>query len=142
MIEHKHHLHRRILVTGPSPLLQDSDTTAEIPEKSSSKQVALAAGRAFAVRCEPHDSKRDAGFARGLSLSVSQRVSKGGVAHAWDSIIVQCDEEPDGSLTTRIIVSNPDWNERLQIACIRSCPDDAECLTALGCNLDHRRIDS
>jgi len=36
----------------------------------------------------------------------------------------------------RVLVSNPDWDERLQIACIESRPDDPDYLIALGTNLD------
>jgi hypothetical protein len=55
----------------------------------------------------------------------------------WDSVMVGGKAEQDGTLTIRVLVSNPDWDERLQIACIRSRPDDPECLTALSTNLDH-----
>jgi hypothetical protein len=55
----------------------------------------------------------------------------------WDSVIIHGTEEADGTLAVRVFISNPDWQEQLQIACIRSRPDDRESLTALGCNLDH-----
>jgi hypothetical protein len=35
------------------------------------------------------------------------------------------------------VVFNPDWDEPLQIACMRSRPGDTTGLTPLGCNLDH-----
>ena len=46
-------------------------------------------------------------------------------------------KEEDGTLSVRILVFNADWDEPLQVACIRSRPLDAECLTVLGCNLEH-----
>jgi hypothetical protein len=55
----------------------------------------------------------------------------------WDSVIIRCAEEADGTLAVRVFISNPDWQEMLQISCIRSKPDDKASLTALGCNLDH-----
>jgi hypothetical protein len=50
---------------------------------------------------------------------------------------VYAQEEEGGSLVVRVLVFNPDWDEALQIACIRSRPGDVAGLTALGCNLDH-----
>jgi len=37
----------------------------------------------------------------------------------------------------RVLVFHPEWDEALQIACIKSRPGDGDCQTALGCNLDH-----
>ena len=68
---------------------------------------------------------------------MAQRIRKDDLEQMWDSVIVRCSEEDDGTLAVRVFVSNPDWQELLQIACIRSKPDDRESLTALGCNLDH-----
>ncbi|MFZ3258489.1 MAG: hypothetical protein WBD39_01245 [Candidatus Acidiferrales bacterium] len=56
----------------------------------------------------------------------------------WDSVGVYAHEEQDGTLVVRVMVFNPDWDEPLQIACIRSRLGEASTnLTALGCNLDH-----
>ncbi len=60
-----------------------------------------------------------------------------GVEETWDSVAVEGREQQDGTLVVRVLVFNPDWDEPLQIACIRSRPHDQECLTPLGCNLDH-----
>ena len=93
--------------------------------------------KSFEVRCEPHDQRHALIATLGLSLSVGQRIRRNGRDQMWDSIIVRCAEEGDGTLAVRILISNPDWEELLQIAHIRSRPDDEESLTALGCNLDH-----
>ena len=58
----------------------------------------------------------------------------------WESVGVEGKEQPDGSLLVRILIFNPDWDEPLQIASIQSRPDDADCLTPLGCNLNHVAI--
>lgn len=93
----------------------------------------------FIARCEP--LRPEWPFtAAGLSVLVSQWIRKGGRETLWDSVIVHCEEEKDGTLTLRIIVSNPDWDRPLQIACIRSRPGDADSLTALACNLDHEEL--
>jgi hypothetical protein len=68
---------------------------------------------------------------------VGQRVLRDDAQEIWDSVAVEGKKEQDGTLLVRVIVFNPDWDEPLQIACIRSRPHDPGCLTALGCNLDH-----
>jgi hypothetical protein len=89
------------------------------------------------VRCQPYDQRYALVAASGLSVSVGQRIRKNDLDQMWDSLVIRCAEEDDGVLAVRIFVSNPDWQELLQIACIRSAPDDKDSLTALGCNLDH-----
>lgn len=46
-------------------------------------------------------------------------------------------EEEDGTLVIQVLVFNPDWEEALQIASIKSRPYDARCEAAVGCNLGH-----
>lgn len=53
---------------------------------------------------------------------------------------VRCDEETDGTMTVRVMVSNPVWERRVQIACIRSRPGDERSTMALTCNLDHEEV--
>lgn len=55
----------------------------------------------------------------------------------WDSVAVEGKEDQDGTLVVRVLVFNPDWDEPLQIASIRSRPRDPDFLSALGCNLNH-----
>ena len=72
-----------------------------------------------------------------LWVRVGQRVLRNGAQELWDSVAIEAKKEQDGTLVVRVLVFNPDWDEPLQIACIRSRPHDPECLTPLGCNLDH-----
>lgn len=72
-----------------------------------------------------------------LSVKVGQRVRLNGTEQMWDSVGIYAEGQPDGTLVVRVVVFNPDWDGPLQIACIRSRPDDAASLTALGCNLNH-----
>jgi hypothetical protein len=72
-----------------------------------------------------------------LSIQIGQRLLKDGSNEIWHSVAVYADEDENGSLVIRVLVSNPDWDEPLQIARITSRPNDASCRTALGCNLDH-----
>ncbi len=50
---------------------------------------------------------------------------------------VYADVGRDGALVLRVVVFNPDWDEPLQIASIKSRLHDQTSLTGLGCNLDH-----
>lgn len=70
-------------------------------------------------------------------VRVGQRVRRHGKQEIWDSVAIESAAQQDGTLVVRVIVFNPDWDEPLQIASIRSRPDDLESLTPLGCNLDH-----
>ncbi len=93
--------------------------------------------RKFEVRCEALPAGMLEGGAESVSLRVGQRVRRDGGEEMWDSLAVYGKQEEDGTLVIRVLVFNPDWDEPLQIACIRSRPRDATSLTALGCNLDH-----
>lgn len=95
----------------------------------------------FDVRCEPRHPTAPFTSA-GLSLFVSQRIRKAEKEVSWDSVIVRCDEETNGTITVRVILSNPDWRHWVQIACIRSRPGDARSAVALDCNLDHEEVPS
>jgi hypothetical protein len=99
--------------------------------------LAVPSDSRFQVSCDAGDSDRFRCGTNSLSVRVGQRVRRLGVQEMWDSVAVECREEQDGTLVVRVLVFNPDWDERLQIACIRSRPHDEECLTVLGCNLDH-----
>lgn len=94
----------------------------------------------FSARCEVRDTSDSFRNVQNLRLSISQRLRTHGVEQSWDTVIIQCGEECDGTLTVRVIISNPDWDEPLQIANLRSRPSDLNSLTALGCNLDHKSI--
>lgn len=96
-------------------------------------------GPAFGARCEPRSAQAPYS-SPGLALYVSQWIRQDRKEKLWDSVIIRCDEEVDGTMTVRVLISNPDWNHSLQIACIRSRPGDTEWLTPLACNLDHEEV--
>ncbi len=103
------------------------------------KSRALAPGPFFVTRCET--LQNDVLFpANGLAVAVGQMIEQNGQQKIWDSVLLLCKEESDGTLTIRVIVSNPDWNGPLQIACTRSRPQDSESMTPLACNLDHEEL--
>lgn len=96
-------------------------------------------GPFFVTRCEAHQN--DALFpSNGLAIAVGQLIRQNGLQKIWDSILLRCEEESDGTLAIRVMIANPDWDQLLQIACIRSRPHDPESLTPLACNLDHEEL--
>ena len=73
-----------------------------------------------------------------LWFRIEQRsIRRGGAQEMWNSLSVYCDQEPSGALLLRVVVFNPDWDGPLQIAAIRSWPNDPTSLIQLACNLDH-----
>ena len=98
---------------------------------------AMANGKGFRLSCDASGAGQLRADADSILVTVSQRIRYLGTEGMWDSVIVVGKAEQDGTLVVRVLVSNPDWDERLQIACIRSRPDDPDSLTALGTNLDH-----
>jgi hypothetical protein len=96
-------------------------------------------GPFFVTRCEAR--MNDALFpSNGLFVAVGQLIRQNGLQKIWDSLLLRCEEESDGTLAIRVMISNPDWDQPLQIACIRSRPHDPESLTPLACNLDHEEL--
>jgi len=91
----------------------------------------------FRVGCDASKAGEFRADTNSVLVTVSQRIRHFETQGIWDSVFVEGKTEQDGTLVLRVLVSNPDWDERLQIACIRSRPDDRDCLTALGTNLDH-----
>ena len=58
-----------------------------------------------------------------LFVNVGQRIVRDGRTEIWDSVVVKCSEDQDGSCTVNVLLCNPDWEEPMQIACLRSSPD-------------------
>jgi hypothetical protein len=94
-------------------------------------------GERFRVRCEAGDDNRFRVTTESLTVTVGQRVLREGALEIWDSVSIYAKEDQDGNLVVEVLVFNPDWDEPLRIASIRSRPQDATCLTAVGCCLDH-----
>ena len=74
----------------------------------------------FEVRCDatPHGQLHVK--SENVSIAISQAVNKNEKEENWQSVLVICEKSADGSLTTKIIVCHPDWDQSLQIASIRS----------------------
>lgn len=91
----------------------------------------------FRVSCDAGKTGKFQAEPDSLWVRVGQRVLREGAEEVWDSVVVEGKKEQDGTCVVRVLIFNPDWDEPLQIACIRSRPHDPECFTPLGCNLDH-----
>jgi len=91
----------------------------------------------FHVSCDAGNVGKFQADADSVWVRVGQRVRRRGTAEMWDSVAIESTAEHDGTLVLRVMVFNPDWDEPLQIASLRSRPQDLESLTPLGCNLDH-----
>jgi hypothetical protein len=91
----------------------------------------------FRVRCDAGNMGQFLAETDSLLVRIGQRIGRRGTEETWDSVAIGSTAQQDGTLVMRIIVFNPDWDEPLQIASIRSRPQDLESLTPLGCNLDH-----
>jgi len=96
--------------------------------------------RAFHINCEAASAGAFRAGTDSLTVTVAQQIRRKGVEEMWDSIGIYADRDPDGTMIVRVLVFNPDWDEPLQIACIRSRPQDPSCLTPLGCSLDHATL--
>jgi hypothetical protein len=105
--------------------------------KGGQDRAARNGDKVFEVRCESRDQRRALISTTELSAVVAQRIRRNNSEQMWDSVIIHCTEEEDGTMAVRILITNPDWHESIQIAHIRSRPYDENSLTALGCNLDH-----
>ena len=95
------------------------------------------ARKPFRIGCEAGNGNRFHVQTDSVSVTVSQRVLREGVLEMWDSVSVHAKQDIEGVLVVEVLVFNPDWDEPLRIASIWSRPQDATCLTAVGCCLDH-----
>jgi hypothetical protein len=91
----------------------------------------------FKISCEAGASNRFAVQSDSVTVTIGQRVIRNRGAETWDSVAVYARKNDDGELVVEVLVFNPDWEEPLRIACIRSRPEDTSCLVPLGCCLDH-----
>lgn len=118
------------------------------PGKKKSRLTAKPLGSAevssadFALAWRALPSRRIDGGMSGFSVSVSQRIRRKNKQEMWKSVAIECDDGPDGGLLVRVLVCDPGWDRPMQIATLRSRPDDLSSLTPMGCNLDHIESES
>lgn len=92
---------------------------------------------ALRVDCNAGTQGHFRGHANSICIKVGQRIRRGVSQEIWDSLTVEGRQEKDGTIVIRVLVFNPEWDEPLQVAALRSRPRDPNSLTALGCNLNH-----
>jgi hypothetical protein len=59
-----------------------------------------------------------------VSFVLAQRIRLNGNEQLWDSLQVSCHKEEDGTLAVQVLLWDPKSEEALQIALLRSWPDD------------------
>jgi len=74
----------------------------------------------FEVHCDAGDAGRLDARTNSVSVRVGQRVRRNGTMQTWDSVIILCEEAQNGTLSAKVIVCHPDWDQHLQIAHIQS----------------------
>ena len=95
--------------------------------------------RKFEIRCNAsHDGQLQV-RTHSLSVAVSQLINRDKGGEMWQSVLIICEETEDGALTTKVIVCHPDWDQNLQIACIRS-PMSERDKSTLGLELDLKSV--
>jgi len=93
------------------------------------------------VSCKAAGENRFCVGTESVSVTVGQLIQDKGEVRMWDSVSLYAQEDRDGTLVVRVMVFNPDWDEPLQIACIRSRLGEASTNgAALGCDLDHIKV--
>ena len=95
----------------------------------------------FRVDCDAGEGGSLRTTADSLSISAGQQIRRGQDVETWNSVAIYSKHEVDGGLSLRIIIFHPDWEEPLQIACLRSRPQDASGQAAsLECDLEHKHL--
>jgi hypothetical protein len=79
----------------------------------------------FEVNCNAGDPGRLHVKTNSVSVRVGQRVRRNGTTEVWDSVIILCEETQQGTLSAKVIVCHPDWEQQLQIAHIQSRSTEA-----------------
>jgi len=97
--------------------------------------------RKFEVRCDAMPDGYLQIRTQALSVGVGQLIKQDGSEEMWQSVLVICEQNDDGVLTTKIIVCHPDWEQNLQIACIRSrAPEHGKPAPALEIDLKSAHV--
>jgi len=69
----------------------------------------------FHVDCDAGEGGSLRTTADSLSISAGQQIRRGQDVETWNSVLIYSKQEVDGSLSLRILIFHPDWEEPLQI---------------------------
>jgi hypothetical protein len=97
------------------PLLQTATDNKE-------SELAILDDHQFQLHCEAGASGHFEIGAKSLSLRIGQRISQHKPPLIWDSVVIRCTYDEEGSLSVKIDICNPCWDEPLQIASVVSRP--------------------
>jgi hypothetical protein len=95
----------------------------------------------FEVRCHAGNAGHLEVANESVSVRIGQWVRKEGKQEVWDSLLVECKQQDDGSLAVEVVVFHPDWDEPVRIASLQSRPcglSPGE--AALRCDLEHKQV--
>ena len=113
----------------------------ESQQTGSSSQLRYQHGGHFLVDCEAGEEGSLRMTADSISIRAGQQIRRGQDVETWNSVAIYSNQEVDGSVSLRIIIFHPDWEEPLQIACLRSRPEDAfGQASTLECDLEHKHL--
>lgn len=73
----------------------------------------------FQVHCDASPNGQLRVKDNALSVAFSQSITRIKTQEIWQSVLILCEEDQNGTLTTKIIACHPDW-QNLQVACIPS----------------------
>jgi hypothetical protein len=95
----------------------------------------------FHVNCRAAEAGLLEVGAEAVSFVLAQRIRLKDEVQLWDSLQVYCHKETDGSLAVQVIVWSPKLEEALQIALLRSWPDEISPeRDSLGCDLTQKPL--
>ena len=77
----------------------------------------------FQVNCDAGEHGQLRVASKSLVVNVGQTIVRHGRTEIWDSVVVKCSEDQDGSCIVQVLLCNPDWEEPMQLACLHSYPD-------------------
>lgn len=84
--------------------------------------LAISDDRKFEVHCDAGTFGSFSAGTDGLAVRVAQRVRRDGIEEMWESVVVIGKAGEDGSLVVQVLICNPDWDEPVEVARIRSQP--------------------
>jgi hypothetical protein len=96
----------------------------------------------FRISCEARDAGSLHVATDHVSFTLAQRVRFEDAEQLWESVQLHCQKEDDGSLTVQILLWDPKLEDALQIAFLRSRPDEtsANC-ESLEFDLIRKKLD-
>jgi len=98
-------------------------------------------GGRFHLECDAREGWCLHATTNSFSIGAGQQIRRRQDVETWNSVSIFSTQEVDGSLSLRIIIFHPDWEEPLQIAHLRSRPQSASSeASGLECDLGHKHL--